>query len=166
MSGKDMLKIVQWCQLCAFLLQLDNRRRCFLIRIQWATVCSFLNSLEADNSDLCYCQFQSRKNRFTSKIFLNFNHNCIFIKRNQMRPLLFEKWEVTRNIRSFCRMIALGKFVFFNVVLGLSDVSTDLATFFNLSREDHPLWAALTAAWMATPFCVNAITFLLRWSRA
>ena len=63
-------------------------------------------------------------------------------------------------------MIALGKFVFFNVVLGLSDVSTDLATFFNLSREDHPLWAALTAAWMATPFCVNAITFLLRLDNA
>jgi len=59
-------------------------------------------------------------------------------------------------------MIALGKFVFFNVLLGLSDVSTDLATFFNLAHEDHPLWAALTAAWMATPFCVNAITFLLR----
>ena len=95
-----MLKIVQWCQLCAFLLQLDNRRCCSLIRIQWATVRSFLNSLEADNSDLCYCQFQSRNNRFTFKIFLNFIHNCIFIKRNQMRPLLFEKWEVTRNIRS------------------------------------------------------------------
>ena len=39
------------------------------------------------------------------------------------------------------RMIALCKFIFFNVILGLSDVSTDLATFFDLANDDPPLWA-------------------------
>ena len=61
-----------------------------------------------------------------------------------------------------CRMIALCKFIFFNVILGLSDVSTDLATFFDLSNDDHPLWAALTASWMTTPFCVYAVIFLTK----
>ena len=60
------------------------------------------------------------------------------------------------------RMIALCKFIFFNVILGLSDVSTDLITFFDLSNDDHPLWAALTASWMTTPFCVHAFIFLIR----
>ena len=60
------------------------------------------------------------------------------------------------------RMIALCKFIFFNVILGLTDVSTDLATFFDLSNEEHPLWAALTASWMTTPFCIHAVIFLAR----
>ena len=60
------------------------------------------------------------------------------------------------------RMIPLCKFVFFNVILGLSDVSTDLATFFDLSNDDHPLWAALTASWMTTPFCIHAVIFLIK----
>ena len=60
------------------------------------------------------------------------------------------------------RMIALCKFVFFNVILGLSDVSTDFATFFDLWNEDHPLWAALTASWMTTPFCIHAVIFLIK----
>ena len=61
------------------------------------------------------------------------------------------------------RMIPLCKFVFFNVILALSDVSTDLATFFDLSNDDHPLWAALTASWMTTPFCIHAFIFLIKW---
>ena len=60
------------------------------------------------------------------------------------------------------RMIGLCKFIFFNVILGLSDVSTDLITFFDLSNDDHPLWAALTASWMTTPFCIHAVIFLIR----
>ena len=40
-------------------------------------------------------------------------------------------------------MIKLLKFTFFNVVMGLTDVTSDLATFFTLV-EDHPLWANLT----------------------
>ena len=59
-------------------------------------------------------------------------------------------------------MLALCKVVFFNVILGLADVLTDLATFFDLSADDHPLWAALTASWMTTPFCVHAFIFLIR----
>ena len=58
-------------------------------------------------------------------------------------------------------MIKILKFIFFNVVLGLTDVTSDLATFFTLV-EDHPLWAILTASWMVTPFLVHATTFLLR----
>ena len=60
------------------------------------------------------------------------------------------------------RMLALCKFNFFNVILGLVDVLTDLATFFDLSGDDHPLWAALTASWMTTPFCVHAFIFLIK----
>ena len=65
-------------------------------------------------------------------------------------------------VKPVARMIALCKFIFFNVILGLSDVSTDLATFFDLSNEEHPLWAALTASWMTTPFCIHAVIFLAR----
>ena len=59
-------------------------------------------------------------------------------------------------------MLALCKVVFFNVILGLADVLTDLATFFDLSDDDHPLWAALTASWMTTPFGVHAVIFLIK----
>ena len=65
-------------------------------------------------------------------------------------------------VKPVARMIALCKFIFFNVILGLTDVSTDLATFFDLSNEEHPLWAALTASWMTTPFCIHAVIFLAR----
>ena len=65
-------------------------------------------------------------------------------------------------VKPVARMIALCKFIFFNVILGLTDVSTDLATFFDLSNEEHPLWAALTASWMTTPFCIHAVIFLIR----
>ena len=58
-------------------------------------------------------------------------------------------------------MIKILKFLFFNVVMGLTDMSSDLATFFTLV-DDHPLWAVLTASWMITPFLIQALTFLLR----
>ena len=43
----------------------------------------------------------------------------------------------------------------FKAFLGLSDVSTNLATFFTLV-DDHPLWPALTMTWMFTPFVIHA----------
>ena len=60
-------------------------------------------------------------------------------------------------------MIKVLKFTFFNVILGLTDVLTDLTTFLFLLEENHILWALLTAQWMVTPFLVHAFEFLLRW---
>ena len=62
----------------------------------------------------------------------------------------------------FLRMIKILKFLFFNVIMGLTDVSSDLATFFTLV-EDHRLWAILTASWMITPFLVHAFAFAIRY---
>ena len=59
-------------------------------------------------------------------------------------------------------MIAVLKFTFFNVILGLTDVLTDLSTFLFLWEEDHSLWALLTAQWMVTPFLIHAFDFLIR----
>ena len=59
-------------------------------------------------------------------------------------------------------MIQVLKFTFFNVILGLTDVLTDLSTFFFLWEEDHVLWALLTAQWMLTPFLIHAAEFLIR----
>ena len=59
-------------------------------------------------------------------------------------------------------MIAVPKFTFFNVILGLTDILTDLATFFFLLEEDHVSWALLTAQWMVTPFLIHALDFLIR----
>ena len=59
-------------------------------------------------------------------------------------------------------MFPLCKVFFFNVIIGLTDVATDLATFFDLWNDDHPFWAALTGSWMTTPFCVHAFIFLIR----
>ena len=54
------------------------------------------------------------------------------------------------------------KFTFFNVILGLTDVLTDLSTFFFLWEEDHVLWALLTAQWMLMPFLIHAFDFIIR----
>ena len=59
-------------------------------------------------------------------------------------------------------MIAVLKFTLFNVILGLTDVLTDLTTFFFLLEEDHVLWAILTAQWMVTPFLIHALDFIVR----
>ena len=59
-------------------------------------------------------------------------------------------------------MIAVLKFTFFNVILGLTDVLTDLSTFLFLLEEDQPLWALLTAQWMVAPFLIHAFDFLIR----
>ena len=57
---------------------------------------------------------------------------------------------------------AVLKFVFFNAILGGSDVTTDLLTFFTLV-DNHPNWAALTMTWMFTPFVMHALAFLFKW---
>ena len=59
-------------------------------------------------------------------------------------------------------MLAVLKFTFFNVILGLTDVLTDLSTFFFLLAEDHVLWALLTAQWMLMPFLIHAFDFIVR----
>ena len=59
-------------------------------------------------------------------------------------------------------MIQVLKFTFFNVILGLTDVLTDLSTFFFLWEEDHVLWALLTAQWMLMPFLTHAFDFIFR----
>ena len=61
-----------------------------------------------------------------------------------------------------CKMLAIIKFTFFNVILGLADVLTDLTTFLFLLEEGHVTWAFLTAQWMVTPFIVEAFIFLVR----
>jgi len=63
-------------------------------------------------------------------------------------------------------MFAVLKFTFFNVILGLVDILTDLSTFFFLLEEDHFLWALLTAQWMLTPFLIHAFDFIIRVSEA
>jgi len=59
-------------------------------------------------------------------------------------------------------MFAILKFTFFNVILGLADILTDLITFLFLLDEGHFAWALLTAQWIVMPFLVNASDFLLR----
>ena len=59
-------------------------------------------------------------------------------------------------------MLEVLKFTFFNVILGLTDILTDLSTFFFLLEEDHVSWALLTALWMVTPFFVHALDFVIR----
>ena len=59
-------------------------------------------------------------------------------------------------------MLAICKVVFFNVILGLVDVATDLVTYFDLSDDDHPFWAAVTASCMTGPSCIHAVIFLIK----
>ena len=59
-------------------------------------------------------------------------------------------------------MIQVLKFTFFNVILGLTDVLTDLSTFFFLWEENHIPWALLTAQWMLMPFLIHAFAFIFR----
>ena len=64
------------------------------------------------------------------------------------------------NFQSF-RMLAILKFLLFNVVLSTTDVATDMLTFFDL-LEDNPLWACLTMVWMMMPFLVHTMFFLFK----
>ena len=62
----------------------------------------------------------------------------------------------------FCRMFQILKFTFFNVLLSLFDVLTDLSTCIFLWEEGHPAWALLTAFWMLMPFIVGVMDFFAR----
>ena len=60
-------------------------------------------------------------------------------------------------------MFQILKFTFFNVLLSLFDVLTDLSTCIFLWEEGHPAWALLTAFWMLMPFIVGVMDFFARW---
>ena len=68
--------------------------------------------------------------------------------------------------KSFCffRMFQfqLLKFMFFNVLLSLFDVLSDLYTCIFLWEEGHPAWALLTGFWMLLPFIVGVMDFFAR----
>ena len=59
-------------------------------------------------------------------------------------------------------MLKVLKFVIFNALLGLLDVSTDYATFLDLVDYGHPYWATLTMTWMFTPFVMHAVAYLFK----
>ena len=56
----------------------------------------------------------------------------------------------------------LLKFMFFNVLLSLFDVLSDLYTCIFLWEEGHPAWALLTGFWMLLPFIVGVMDFFAR----
>ena len=68
-------------------------------------------------------------------------------------------------------MLQLCKFLFFNSLLNLFDVVTDLILFYNLEEQDHVFWAGLTMTWMWTPFfshlaffCCKIVGAWVKWS--
>ena len=72
-------------------------------------------------------------------------------------------WHTPFKIFLSFRMFQLLKFMFFNVLLSLFDVLSDLYTCIFLWEEGHPAWALLTAFWMLMPFTVGVMDFFARW---
>ena len=68
-------------------------------------------------------------------------------------------------------MLAILKFITFNTILPLVDMSTDVrAVILYLTAVGvayHPNWAALTLVWIVVPFILHLIKFLshLPWER-
>ena len=58
-------------------------------------------------------------------------------------------------------MLAVLRFLFFNVALSTTDVGTDFFTFLEL-LVDNPRWACLTLTWTFMPFVVRLIFFLYK----
>ena len=58
-------------------------------------------------------------------------------------------------------MLAVLRFLFFNVVLSTTDVGTDFFTFLEL-LVDNPRWASLTLTWTFMPFVIRVIFFLYK----
>ena len=58
-------------------------------------------------------------------------------------------------------MLAVLRFLFFNVALSTTDVGTDFSTFLEL-LVDNPLWACLTLVWTVMPFLVRTAIFLYK----
>ena len=84
------------------------------------------------------------------------------LKRSVLWVLQTFPWLQYSIPMTLCRMIAVLKFTFSNVILGLADVLTDLITFLFLLDEGHIAWALLTAQWMVTPFLIHAFDFIVR----
>ena len=58
-------------------------------------------------------------------------------------------------------MLAVLRFLFFNVALSATDVGTDFSTFLEL-LVDNPRWACLTLVWTVMPFLVRTAFFLYK----
>ena len=58
-------------------------------------------------------------------------------------------------------MLAVLRFLFFNVALSSTDVGTDLFTFLELA-PDNPWWACLTLMWTVMPFFVRTAFFVYK----
>ena len=58
-------------------------------------------------------------------------------------------------------MLAVLRFLFFNVALSTTDVGTDFSTFLEL-LVDNPRWACLTLVWTVMPFLVRTAFFLYK----
>ena len=58
-------------------------------------------------------------------------------------------------------MLAVLRFLFFNVALSTTDVGTDFITFLEL-LVDNPRWACLTLVWTVMPFLVRTAFFLYK----
>ena len=56
-------------------------------------------------------------------------------------------------------MLAVLRFLFFNVALSTTDVGTDFFTFLEL-LVDNPYWACLTLTWTFMPFVVRLLFYL------
>ena len=64
-----------------------------------------------------------------------------------------------KHCRISFRMLAVLRFLFFNVALSTTDVGTDFFTFLGL-LVDNPRWACLTLTWTFMPFVVRLLFFL------
>ena len=71
-------------------------------------------------------------------------------------------WEASDKLYHICfRMLAVLRFLFFNVALSATDVGTDFSTFLEL-LVDNPRWACLTLLWTVMPFLVRTAIFVFK----
>ena len=57
-------------------------------------------------------------------------------------------------------MWAILRFLLFNCAFSLSDVLTDLLSYFNLLDDGHVWWASLTMYWMWNAFVLHTLLYL------
>ena len=57
-------------------------------------------------------------------------------------------------------MLAILIFLLFNCAFSLSDVLTDLLSYFNLLDDGHVWWASLTMYWMWNAFVLHTLLYL------
>ena len=78
------------------------------------------------------------------------------------RPALYQVRDILCEIKKeIFRMLAVLRFLFFNVGLSTTDVGTDFFTFFEL-LVDNPRWACLTLTWTFMPFVVRLLFYLYK----